>query len=210
MKKEERPELRDLTRADDTDSLTIEPAEEIVPRLCPLLQRGCHVRVRTGCTLRDLLCDDFKITPDYIKNDIKVIFIDYSPVDDLDTAIIKDGAILALSAAMPGLVGAAMRRDGLSWMRTGITYHEEGSAREQHDGVIQVKLFNQVMADLGESFLRRGVYVKSTSLADFFRKFAGDFWQKCGSIMMNGQTITPGYLFDKLAAHERWMRFFIQ
>jgi len=61
-----------------------------------------------------------------VKHDIKVLFLDYSPVDDLDAAIIKDGAILALSAAMPGLVGAAMRKDGLSWMRTSITYHEQG------------------------------------------------------------------------------------
>ncbi|HET6418547.1 MAG TPA: hypothetical protein VFG19_00225 [Geobacteraceae bacterium] len=210
MKTEEKPDLKDLKMADDSDSFGMKAAEEIVPRLCPLLQRGCHVRVRTGCTLRELLCDDFRITPDYIKNDIKVIFIDYSPVDDLDTAIIKDGTILALSAAMPGLVGAAMRRDGLSWMRTGITYHEDGSVHEQHEGVIQVKLFNQVMADLGESFLRRGIYVKSSSLAYFLGKFTEDFWLKCGEITRNGAIITGNGLLDGLSASDRWIRYGIR
>jgi hypothetical protein len=210
MKNEEKPDLKDLTMADDSDSFSVKPAEELVPRLCTLLQRGCHVRVRTGCTLRELLTDNFRITPDYIKNDIKVLFIDYSPVDDMDTAIIKDGTILALSAAMPGLVGAAMRRDGLSWMRTGITYHEEGREHDRHEGVIQVKLFNQVMADLGESFLRRGVYVKSASLAHFLGKFSDDFWRKCGVITRNGAAITESDLLDCLASRDRWIRFAIQ
>ncbi len=210
MKNEERPELTDLTMADDSDSFSLKPPDELVPRLCTLLQRGCHVRVRTGCTLRELLTDDFRITPDYIKNDIKVLFIDYSPVDDIDTAIIKDGTILALSAAMPGLVGAAMRRDGLSWMCTGITYHEEEREHYSHLGVIQVKLFNQVMADLGESFLRRGVYVKSASLAHFLGKFSEDFWRKCGAITRNGIAMADNELLDCLAAGDRWIRFAIK
>ena len=210
MKIEERPDLKDLNLADDSDNFIMKPSENIIPRLCPLLQRGCHVRVQTGCTLRELLCGDFGISPDYIKHDIKVIFIDYSPVDNLDTAIIKDGTILALSAAMPGLVGAAMRRDGLSWMRADITYQDDGSEQVQHEGVIQVKLFNQVMADLGESFLRRGLYAKSSSLTHFLGKFTDNFWQECGEITRNGEAITKGNLLDSLGAGDRWIRFAIR
>ncbi len=210
MKIEERPGLKEMTLADNSDRFSLKPGENLIPRLSTLLQRGCHVRVQTGCTLRELLCGDFGITPDYIKHDIKVIFIDYSPVDNLDTAIIKDGTILALSAAMPGLVGAAMRRDGLSWMRADITYQDDGSEQVQHEGVIQVKLFNQVMADLGESFLRRGVYVKSNSLAHFLGKFSEDFWQGCGEITCSGEAITEVDLIASLTASERWIRFEIK
>ena len=210
MKIEERPDLKDLNLADDSDNFIMKPSENIIPRLRPLLQRGCHVRVQTGCTLHELLCGDFLITDDYIKNDIKVLFIDYNPVDDIDAAIIKDGTILALSAAMPGLVGAAMRRDGLSWMRADITYQDDGSEQVQHEGVIQVKLFNQVMADLGESFLRRGLYAKSSSLTHFLGKFTDNFWHECGEITRNGEAITKGNLLDSLGAGDRWIRFAIR
>jgi hypothetical protein len=210
MIREKSPKLEEIETADGNDILSLKTTDELIPRLSTLLQKGCFVKVRTGCSLSDLLCDQFGISPDYIKNDIKVIFLDYSPVDDLDTAVIKDGAILALSAAMPGLVGAAMRRDGLSWMRSSITYHEQESKHEKQEGVLHVKLFNQVMADLGESFLRRGVYVKSVFLADFLGRFAGDFWQGVGEIARDREILTKSSLLDYLMADEKWVKFSIR
>jgi hypothetical protein len=209
MVREKSPKLEEIERADVNDILCLKTTEELIPRLSTLMQKGCFVKIRTGCSLSDLLCDQFGISPDYIKNDIKVIFLDYSPVDDLDAAVIKDGAILALSAAMPGLVGAAMRRDGLSWMRSSITYQEHENKHEKEEGVLHVKLFNQVMADLGESFLKRGVYVKSEFLADFLGRFAGDFWQGVREIVKDGDMLTKSSLFDYLTSNERWVKLYI-
>jgi hypothetical protein len=210
MVREKSPKLEEIETAEASDVLHLTTSGELIPRLSTLMQKGCFVKVRTGCSLSDLLCDQFGISPDYIKNDIKVIFLDYSPVDDLDAAVIRDGAILALSAAMPGLVGAAMRRDGLSWMRSSITYHEQENVHEKQEGVLHVKLFNQVMADLGESFLRRGVYVKSVFLADFLGRFAADFWQGIREIARDGELMTKSSLLDYLMADEKWVKLSIQ
>lgn len=207
MARENFPKLAELK---NIDKLELIPSEGQISRFCTLMQKGCFVRVQTGCSLSDLLCDQFHISPDYIRNEIKVIFLDHSPVDDLDAAIIKEGGVLALSAAMPGLVGAAMRRDGLSWMRTSISYREDESDHDKKDGIVNVKLFNQVMSDLGESFLKRGVYIDSRFLSGFLERFAGEFWMGVREIVKNCEIITKDEMFDFLAADETWLEFSIR
>ncbi len=207
MEHENVPKLSHLKNLDKIELL---PSVKQIPRFCALMQKGCFVKVQTGCSLSDLLCDQFKISPGYIKSEIKVIFLDNSPVDDLDKAIIKDGGVLALSAAMPGLVGAAMRRDGLSWMRNAITYHENESRHEKQEGIVNMKLFNQVMADLGESFIRRGVYLKSTFLAWFLKRFSEEFWMDIKQVLRNGDIITATEMFDFLSNEDAWIEFAIR
>jgi hypothetical protein len=207
MQNEERQTLEAITAAGEIAAITIESSVAQTARLATLLKKGCFVRVRTGCSMKELLCEQFNINPEYVRKEIKVIFLNFSPVDDLDTAIIKDGSIIALSAAMPGLVGAAMSRDGLSWMRSSITYHEEAGEHAHQDGLIHMKLFNKVMADHGESFLRRGVYVKSGFLADFLERFDADFWRAGGKISRNGEAMTVNELLKSLKGSDEWVRF---
>jgi hypothetical protein len=209
MEMEKRPGLTDLSAADEGAAISLEPAREQLPQLRMLLSAGAFVRVETGHSLRELICEQFRVSPEYLEQEIKVLFLNYSPVNDMDSAIIKDGAILALCGAMPGLVGAAMRRDGLSSMRSSITYKEEATERVQGEGVIYLKLFNVVMKDLGESFLRRGVYVESRALAEFLASFSGDFWRECKGIHRNGRAITKDGLFHHLSANETWVRYSI-
>ncbi len=199
-----------LSYLKNLDKIELLPSARQIPRFCTLMQKGCFVKVQTGCSLSDLLCDQFKISPDYIKNEIKVIFLDNSPVDDLDTAIIKEGGVLALSAAMPGLVGAAMRRDGLSWMRNAITYRENESKHEKQEGIVNMKLFNQVMADLGESFLRRGVYLKSSFLAWFLKRFTEEFWKDIKQVLRNCDSITATEMSDFLSTEDVWIEFAVR
>src|SRR3990172_1721662 len=131
---EKRPGLTDLSAADEGAAISLEPTREQIPQLRMLLSAGAFVRVVTGHSLRELICEQFRVSPDYLERDIKVLFLNYSPVNDMDSAIIKDEAILALCGAMPGLVGAAMRRDGLSSMRSSITYKKEATERVQGEG----------------------------------------------------------------------------
>ena len=210
MQSEERQILEAVTSAGEIAAITIEPSEGQIARLATLLKKGCFIRVRTGCSMKELLCETFNISPEYVKKEIKVIFLNFSPVDDLETAIIKDGSIIALSAAMPGLVGAAMSRDGLTWMRSSITYHEEAGEHAHQDGLIHMKLFNKVMADLGESFLRRGVYVKSGFLADFLERFDADFWRDSGKIARNEEAMTVNELLESLKGSDEWVRFILR
>src|SRR3989304_1732354 len=108
-----------------------------------LLQRGFMLKAQVGCSIKRFLCEQVGLSPEYIAEKIQTVFLDGRPVDDLDSAIIKDGARLALSAAMPGLVGATMRRGGIySSFRNTITHRETGARYAIGEGFVHLKLFN--------------------------------------------------------------------
>ncbi|MGA7827517.1 MAG: hypothetical protein WCA04_07660 [Geobacteraceae bacterium] len=210
MQSSKNPLLVDLPPDENLVTITLKPTTEQISRICTLMHNRCYVKVECGKTLSDLLYNQFQIPFEYVTKDIKVIFLESSPVDNLETAIIKDGATLALSAAMPGLVGAAMRRDGeLNWMRSGISYQEGKTEQREEPGLIKIKLFNKVMADLGESFLRRGIYLQSIYLSEFLPRFTPEFWNEGITIKKNGDTISSQQLIDFVHGHNQWLKLVI-
>jgi hypothetical protein len=161
----------------------------------PLLQQGFNVRAQVGCGIRELLCNQFGIDPDYLKQRITTIFLNSKPVDDTETSRVADGATLALSAAMPGLVGATMRRGGFyAAMRGGITHHESSAGAKEKYGNIRIKLFNLLMAELGPGFLRQGIIVSPGVLADFLAAQSPDFWAGWSEILLNEKPVAAGVL----------------
>ena len=58
----------------------------------PLLQKGFALGVLAGFPLRAFLRDGLGLTAEYIEARIQTIFLDGKPVDDIDTALIRDGA----------------------------------------------------------------------------------------------------------------------
>ncbi len=159
---------------------------DCVPRFFQLLQRGVTIRTRVGCSINVFLSKELEVGPE-ILGKIQSVFLDGSPVDDLDSAMIKDGSTLALSAAMPGLVGATMRRGGAySSFRNTITYHENDAQCVSGEGSVQVKLFNLLMAELGPGLLRKGVFVNSSDLREFLDGQPADFWRGCKQVFLDG------------------------
>jgi hypothetical protein len=146
-------------------TLALELPSEQLHAFFPLLQKGVAVPVTVGGTLRSLLCDQFAIPPDYVTDRITTLFIDNSPVDDLDGTIIRDGSRVTLSAAMPGLVGATMRRGGFyAALRQGISHIVENSAATGQSGTVRLKLFNLLLAELGPLILARGLVLERDEL----------------------------------------------
>jgi hypothetical protein len=146
---------------------------------------------RVGCSVETFLMEELGARPDTIEK-IQSIFLDGNPVDDLAAAVIKDGSVLALSAAMPGLVGATLRRGGTySSFRNTITYHETTAQCVSGEGLVQIKLFNLLMDELGRGLLRRGVFVQSSTLAKFLAEQPQDFWQGCRQVLLDGKTLEP-------------------
>ena len=71
---------------------------------------------------------------------------------------------------MPGLVGAAMRRDGFyALFRNTITYSEEGQDGPARKGMVRIKVFNLLLPEVGPLFLDRGIYVQSAETEVFHR-----------------------------------------
>jgi hypothetical protein len=95
-------------------------------------------------------------------------------VDDLETTVVGDGSAIALSAAMPGLVGATFRRGGaLAAFRSSITYQAEGAfADTREQGMVNIKLFNMVVGELGPLFLKEGIWVKKKDVEDCLKNRA--------------------------------------
>ena len=155
----------------------------LVARFFLLLQQGVKIRRRVGCSVEAFLREEIGAAPETIEK-IQSIMLDGKPVDDIGSALIHDGSILALSAAMPGLVGATLRRGGAySSLRSAITYHETGKACAPGEGWISVKIFNLLMAELGPGLLRTGRSLRSSDLLGFLMERAEEFRQGCSATL---------------------------
>ncbi len=153
----------------------------LVARFFMLFQQGVKIRRRIGCSVYVFLQQEIGATTETIEK-IQSIMLDGKPVDDIRSSLLHDGSTLALSAAMPGLVGATLRRGGAySSFRSAITYHERGKACAPGEGWVIVKIFNLLMAELGPGLLRTGVLVRSSNLLGFLNERAEEFRHGCSA-----------------------------
>ena len=161
----------------------------------PLLQHGFMVKVQVGCSIKMMLCRQFDLSPKYVEERIQTIFLDGKAVDDIDSAIIKDGSTLALSAAMPGLAGATLRRGGpLASFRSQATHREGKKAIARREGLVVLKLFNLLVEELGPTFLERGMLVSREDLESLLSSLPGEFWAGCKTATLDGRNVGLGDL----------------
>jgi hypothetical protein len=141
----------------------------------PLLQKGFALGVLAGRPIRVFLRDGLGLSDEYIETRIQTVFLDGKPVDDIDTALLRDGATLALAPAMPGLMGAMLRRGGYyAAMRSGITYHGDAAPHGIVEASITVKLFGMALRELGPQLLAHGIGVDAADLAKVVSGLPGD------------------------------------
>jgi hypothetical protein len=140
---------------------------DALPELAPIFQAGIQVPTRIPCPLWEAMTRQWGVEEAYVRDRISTIFLNGKPVDDLEGALLREGSTVALSCAMPGLVGATMRRGGVvSGFRSGITHRDSGPMEAEHDGWVTVKLFNMLIRELGPIFLRRGIWLESGRLPE--------------------------------------------
>lgn len=164
---------------------------ELMPHFLLLLQQGVRIRSRIGCSISLFLREELGATPATIEK-IQSIILDGKPVDDIEDAMLKQGSVLALSAAMPGLVGATLRRGGAySSLRSAITYHENKHDCSPGEGVVSIKLFNLLIAELGPGLLQKGIIISPVSLFSFIAEQLPDLWEHCRQATLDGRSV-PG------------------
>lgn len=175
--------------------LTLTLPSALIGEFFPILQQGFLVTAHVGCTLQRLLCRQWGISPDYVTTRITTIFLDSRATDNVETAIVRDGSTIALSGAMPGLVGATMRRGGhLAAMRGAMTHQENPAEAVDRIGTVRVKLFNLLLPDLGPGFLKRGILMGCSDVIAFFQERGETFWESCDGGSINGTPVGPGLL----------------
>jgi hypothetical protein len=91
--------------------------------LTPILREGVAVSLRPGLSLRQTMVQDLGFCPECVEERVQTVFLDGSPVDDIDADQARQGCTLALAGALPGVAGIAMRRDSpVGVFREGIAH----------------------------------------------------------------------------------------
>jgi hypothetical protein len=168
----------------------------LISRFLKLVERGFKVNITGSLSIRELLCHHFGISDEYVDNRIQTIFLDGRPVDNVDTAWVENGSKLALSAAMPGLVGATFRKGGFyAPLRDTISYKKTENSVFKGAGEIILKLFNMVAKELGPQLLAKGIRIEGSALQDFVLRNSQDLKTACTSIQLNdGKADVAGLL----------------
>lgn len=182
--------MRKVSHNDPLIHATFTLDEGLIPVFFRILQQGFRVEANVGCSVRAFLCEQQGVAPEYLEERIQTIFLDGKPVDNVDTAMVGDGATLSLSAALPGLVGAVMRRGGYyALMRDQISYKGEFTSPKIKSGKVFMKLFNLPLRELGPLFLERGIFADGANLKDILAAHTDDLRGGCRSFLVNGKTI---------------------
>jgi hypothetical protein len=197
-----------LSVASSGIELCLHLEERLIPRFFQFLQQGFRVKVQAGCTVKSLLCEQLGLDPEYIEKRIKTLFLNGKPVDDINSAIIRNGSTLALSAAMPGLVGAVLRRGGFfASMRSTISHREETAVERPQEGMVSLKLFNILLREIGPAFLGRGIWILGKDLQNFIEGKLDDFWTGCKKATVDGKEVDLKKLSSiKWAAKDVFLR----
>ena len=168
-----------------TISLAVKP--DRMSLFSPLLGQGFTLKIQAGISVRDLLCRQIGVSDDYLDQRIQTIFLDGKVVDNVDTAVIRQGSALALSAALPGLAGATLRRGGAyASMRSQISHKNNTVDDSSENGTVMLKLFNLVALELGPMFLKQGIWIDGKNLENFFQRVPDFFWDGCLTAEIDG------------------------
>lgn len=171
-----------------------------------LLQEGFAVDFVDNCTIREFLCLQLALCGDYTEKKVQTIFLNGKPVDDVDAAVLHENDRLALSAAMPGLVGATMRKRGFfAKMRHSISHNFEGGEDVGETRgkacLVHVKLFNLLARDLARDFLQRGVYFPTQRFRTLLGRRPDRFFLELGEVRIDGEALdSPRELAGRLSS----------
>jgi len=175
----------------EAPSLYLKLSSDWLAKFFYLLQTGFKLNIMVGKNVEATLTHEFGLGIDLLDK-IQTVFLDGKAVDDLESSVVKDGSILALSSAMPGLVGATLRRGSYyAAMRSHITAVESEEAAASKEGMVTMKLFNLLIGQLGPIFLERGIWVEKHLLQDFFAGLPHNFWANCKEARINERRMEP-------------------
>lgn len=165
---------RELMRDSNYPLLTLRAGQHFDRPWRALFRRGVGIRLRLGCSVRQSICTELGVDPEYVDQRIRSVFLDNSPLDDIDTPKLSEGQTLSLGGGMPGLVGITLNRASpFCHFRGEIGWKgDKGCTVEGSEGEITLKLFNFVAEDLVEPMLARGAIMQAVDVAALLHECA--------------------------------------
>ena len=167
-----------------------------------VFRQGVRVEILAGSSIRQVIVDQLGIAEDYLENRVQTLFLNGKPVDDVDAMRVSDGSILALSAAMPGLAGATLRKGGkYAAFRQQISTGCDLPIPVLRKGHMTLKLFNQVTEELGPGLLTKGIGISGGDLLDVIRKTQEQsLQQEILKVEVNGNAVAPELLAAEISS----------
>ena len=172
-----------------------------LPPFTSLLQSGFEVPCFSAESLGSFLNRLPGFTSDYITERIQTIFVNGLPTDDMQTVLHGNPPVVALSAAMPGLAGAILRKNSFhKALRS--TPPEKNDTAASGQSAVRLKLFNAIARERGPELLAQGVLLAARQLADFL---AGrpELWPQLHGIRLAERSLTARELMAALPDIQR-------
>ena len=170
-------------------------------RFAAVLQSGFFREAVQGQTLFSFLLSLPGFTKDYIANRLQTIFLNGDSVDDMTLAFSGNAAVLALSAAMPGLAGSLFRKcSPLTVLRKTAVQGELGLSGGTV--AVQVKFFNVIAVEKGSGLLAEGVILNRDDLLSFL-ELRPTLSRAIKSAALDGHPLLPAELAKNLKPHPK-------
>jgi hypothetical protein len=192
--------MKNKTRAvlKNCPDVRIEAGEALFPYFQPVFQGGFLFRCRVGESIEDLLFRQLLLKKSFVEEKISTVFLDGQCVDDISRTILNDGSVVAFSSALPGLVGATLRRGGFyACLRNSINYRQKDMSVDARQGTITIKLFNLLMEELGPVFLKKGIIMACSTIVGFLQQQREAFWKEVHAAYLGDNIIAPSDLSAK-------------
>ena len=166
-----------------------------------VFRQGVQVEILAGSSIRQVIVEQLGIAEDYLENRIQTLFLNGKPVDDVDAMKVSDGSVLALSAAMPGLAGATLRKGGkYAAFRQQISLGSDSPVPVLRKARMILKLFNQVTEEQGPVVLTKGIGISGGDFLDVIRKAQDQsLMQEILKAEVNGKAIAPEMLDPEIS-----------
>jgi hypothetical protein len=189
-----------------TNALTIRLSGPALTRFAPIFSSGVGIETTSGLSMIQLLCDQLGIPSVYIDQRVQTIFLNGRTVDRIDQTCIAAGDVIALSAAMPGLAGATLRKGGvLAAFRKEISYTDTADRAPAHQkAIVTLKLFNLVAKELCGDLLSKGVWVKGKVILTHLRQFHASPGAAGPEMICNGRSVSTTEL-AQLCRPDDWI-----
>lgn len=177
-------------------------AGEVLSSFSTLLQNGLYLNVLQGTDILSLLTTLNGFTEEYARERIQTIFLNGLPADDLEQQLFGKEAVVAISAAMPGLAGAIFRKGGAHASLRTETAGDLSQKDANNESIrIRLKLFNMIAAERGVDILAGGCVIMASALAKFLA-YRPPLLEGIVKITINDEDVDPSTLIKVLQSEE--------
>lgn len=167
-----------------------------------LLQSGLYLNVSQGTDILSLLTTLHGFTEEYARERIQTIFLNGLPADDIEQQLFGEKAMVAISAAMPGLAGAIFRKGGAhASLRTETAGDLSQKYATDEPTIVRLKLFNMIAAERGVDILAGGCVIMASALKKFL-SYRPPLLDGIVKITINTEDVDPSTLIKTLQAEE--------